>query len=251
MSYLLRVCLPDRPGMLGAVATALGEVGADILSLDVVERSPDGAVDDLVVALPPGRLADTLLTSAQSVPGVVVESLRPYGGGSGLHLDLELVEVLAGRPADGLALLTDHAAGVFRAGWAVLVELAADGPAVQLSSPAAPATHDLRLPWLPLGATRAVRGDEDWMPERWSAVGMELAVAPVGRPERAVLLGRPGGPRFRTSEVLRLAHLAGIAATVAGDDHSSGCTDRGAPGRRTSSSAAVERRNHADPRRDR
>ncbi|HWG93244.1 MAG TPA: ACT domain-containing protein, partial [Mycobacteriales bacterium] len=60
MSFLLRVVLPDRPGMLGALATALGEAGGDILSLDVVERGPDGAVDDLVVALPPGGLADRL-----------------------------------------------------------------------------------------------------------------------------------------------------------------------------------------------
>jgi hypothetical protein len=30
-----------------------------------------------------------------------------------------------------------------------------------------------------------------------------------------VLVGRPGGPRFRGSEVLRLGHLAGITATVA------------------------------------
>ena len=214
MSYLLRVSLPDRPGMLGAVASALGEVGADILSLDVVERGPDGAVDDLVVALPPGRLADALLTSAQSVPGVVVESLRPYGGGSGLHLDLELVEVLAARPDEGLAVLTEHVAGVFRAGWAVLAELTADGPAVRLASRAAPDTTELDLPWLPLAAARAVRAVEDWVPERWAAVGMELAVAPVGQPSRAVLVGRPGGPRFRSSEVLRLAHLAGIAATV-------------------------------------
>ncbi len=217
MSYLLRVSLPDRPGMLGAVATALGEVGADIVSLDVVERGPDGAVDDLVVALPPGRLADALLTSAQSVPGVVVESLRPYGGGSGLHLDLELVELLASRPEEGLSLLVDHAPGVFRAGWALLVELTAEGPAVRLRSAAAPATADLVLPWLPLPAARVVRDGEDWVPERWSAVGTELAVAPVGRPDRAVLVGRPGGPRFRSSEVLRLAHLAGIAATVSAD----------------------------------
>src|SRR5688500_16808698 len=111
--------------MLGAVATALGEIGADIMGLDVVERGPGGAVDDLVVELPPGRMADSLLTSAQSVPGVVVESLRPYAGGSGLHRDLELVDELAAVPERGLELLVEHAPGVFRAGWAVLVELAA------------------------------------------------------------------------------------------------------------------------------
>lgn len=58
------------------------------------------------------------------------------------------------------------------------------------------------------------------MPERWKVLGTELAAAPVGGPGRAVLVGRPGGPRFRASEVLRLAHLAGITATVsAGRSH--------------------------------
>ena len=52
-SYLLRVQLADRPGSLGSLAVALGSVGADILSLDVVERGPDYAIDDLVVELPP------------------------------------------------------------------------------------------------------------------------------------------------------------------------------------------------------
>ena len=56
MSYLLRVLLPDRPGMLGAVATALGETGADILSVDVVERAAGVAVDDLIASWPPAGL---------------------------------------------------------------------------------------------------------------------------------------------------------------------------------------------------
>ena len=213
MSYLLRVVLPDRPGMLGAVATALGEAGGDILSLDVVERGPDGAVDDLVVALPTGGLADTLITAAQRVPGVVVESLRPYHGAGDLHRDLELVDALAASPADGPSLLVAHAPGVFRAGWALLLEA---GPRVLDASPGAPDVDGLDLPWLPL--PRACRLDRRaaWVPERWDALGTELAAAPVGSPDRAVLLGRPGGPRFRASEVLRLTHLAGIAATVAG-----------------------------------
>ena len=76
MSYLLRVNLPDRPGMLGAVATALGEIGADIVSLDVVERGPGGAVDDLVVDLPPDRLAATGFGEYQPIdPGDSPEAL--------------------------------------------------------------------------------------------------------------------------------------------------------------------------------
>ena len=46
-SYLLRVQLEDRPGSLGSLAVALGSVGADILSLDVVERGAGYAIDDL------------------------------------------------------------------------------------------------------------------------------------------------------------------------------------------------------------
>ena len=83
------------------------------------------------------------------------------------------------------------------------------------TSPAAPDLAGLDLPWLPLATARRLDVADDWVPEQWEALGTELAAAPVGDPDRAVLLGRPGGPRFRASEVLRLAHLAGIAATVA------------------------------------
>lgn len=210
MSYLLRVVLPDRPGMLGAVATALGEAGIDIVSLDVVERGPDGAVDDLLVQLPPGRMADSLITAACSVPGVVVESLRPYLGADDLHRDLELVDELAAAPERGLQLLVEHAPGVFRAGWAVLLD--ATGPAAH--SPGAPDLQGVPLPWLPLAGARRLGADEAWAPARWRDLGVELAAAPVGQPGTAVLVGRPGGPRFRDSEVVRLAHLAGIAAMV-------------------------------------
>ncbi len=211
MSYLLRLVLPDRPGMLGAVATALGRCGADILSLDVVERGPDGAVDDLVVSLPPGGLADALITSAQSVPGVVVESLRPYYGGTDLHRDLELVDAVAADPPSAPSLLVAHAPGVFRAGWALLLEA---GPTVLHASAGAPEAEHLELPWLPLASARRLDPDEPWVPERWEVLGTELVAAPVGSPDCAVLVGRPGGPRFRGSEVLRLSHLAGIVATV-------------------------------------
>ncbi len=217
MSFLLRVVLPDRPGMLGALATALGRVGADIVSLDVVERGPDGAVDDLLVVVPPGALADTLLSSAQSVVGVVVESIRPHHGATDLRGDLALVDALAAAPAAALELLAERAAGVFRAGWTMILEGSAElGVHVVAAGYSAPEVSGLELPWLPLKAATRLEPEEPWVPERWQVLGTELAAAPVGRADRVVLLGRPGGPRFRDSEVLRLAFLAGIAATVAG-----------------------------------
>ena len=209
MTYLLRVVLPDRPGSLGAVATAIGVAGGDIVSLDVVERGPEGAVDDLVVDLA-GGLADVLITAAQSVPGVIVESLRPYLGGQDVHRDLELVDELAADTSQAVELLVAGAPGVFRAGWALLIE---HGDVV-VETAGAPDCDGLVFPWLPLSSARRMHRAEDWVPPRWETLGMEMAAAPVGHPDRVILLGRPGGPRFRASEVVRLAHLAGIAATV-------------------------------------
>ncbi len=226
MSYLLRLVLPDRPGALGAVATALGQAGIDIVSLGVVERGAHGAVDDLVVQLPPAGLADTVLTAAQSVPGVSVESLRPYPADDvGITHDLDLVEALTTRPDDALTVLIEFVGAVFHADWAVLLERVApqDVRIVQTSVGAPDLGGDeltspkkVRPALLSLPLDRAQRLDPDtsWFPPRWSALGMELAVAPVGSPDVAVLIGRPGGPRFRASEVQRLAHLAGIAATI-------------------------------------
>jgi hypothetical protein len=208
VAFLLRLVVPDRPGMLGAVATALGGADADIVSLDVVERGPDGAVDDLVVELPTGALVDRLITAAQSVPGVIVESLRPYTGAADLHGDLELMEALAATPADALEVFVSGAPGVFRAGWALLAE---DGAVVAASrgAPEQPAVA------VPLGPARRIDPAELWVPDSWRLLGTQLAAAPLGESSRVVLLGRPGGPLFRDSEVLRLRHLAGIAATVA------------------------------------
>lgn len=216
MSYLLRVLLPDRPGMLGAVASALGQAGADILSVDIVERSAGVAVDDLIVELPPGKLADTLITAAVSVPGVTVESIQRYYAGAGeAHRELELLEALATSPERAAELLVSGAPRIFRAGWAVVVRYDERGPLVEAASPAAPDVGDVDLPWLPLARAQVLDPTARWVPSDWGALGTELAAAPLGDPDRAVLIGRPGGPAWRPAELLRLAHLAGIAVTVA------------------------------------
>jgi hypothetical protein len=42
----------------------------------------------------------------------------------------------------------------------------------------------------------------------------KIAAAPLGTTGTVLMLGRPGGPEFRPSEVARLGYLAGIVATV-------------------------------------
>ena len=219
MSYLLRLVVPDRPGALGAVATALGEAGVDIVSLDVLERGSGVAVDDIVVDLPRDRLPDSLITAVRAVPGVEVESLRPFAGPLDMHRELDLLEALA-RAAAGTAakLLAAELPRVFHCSWAVVLQ-AGEEPAavceVLAASDAAPSFEGIAVPWLPLPGPRLLPSDDDWLPERWREMAIEMMAAPYGDGGGAVILGRSGGPAFRRSELLRLMHLVGIAATVA------------------------------------
>ncbi len=212
VSYLLRVVLPDRPGALGAVATALGTVGGDILSVDVIERSPGSAIDDLVVDLPPDRLADTLVTAASAVDGVRVTSIRQYAGTIDPHRELEVLEALARRPGEALAILADGVTRIFRAGWALVIDAPVDGTSTVLTAGGgAPDVEQLATPWLPIDTALSLAPDPRWAPEVWDRLGTELAAAPMGR--RTLLVGRPM-MAWAPSELVRLHHLAAITTTV-------------------------------------
>ncbi len=213
MSYLLRLRLPDRPGALGAVASALGAVGADILSVDVIQRARDSATDDFVVELPPDKLADSLVSAAAAVEGVHVESIRPYAGHIDPHRELELLEALAVNPAASLAVLCDGAARVFRAGWALVLAAPTAGRSRVLArGGAAPELDDLEVPWWPPRPARVLDATGGWAPADWARLDTELAVTPLG--DAALLVGRPA-LRWLPSELVRLAHLAAIADSVA------------------------------------
>jgi hypothetical protein len=221
VSYLLRLVVPDRPGILGAVATTLGTAGIDIVSVDVLERADGVAVDDVVVDLPRGRLPDSLITVVQKVPGVHVEALRPYAGPLDTHRELELLDALAQAAEETTAkLLATEMPRVFHCGWAVVLQAVdatgAEQPwEVAAASDAAPTFEGLTLPWMPLAGPRLLPSEDDWLPERWREMAIEMMVAPYGGPGCAVVLGRSGGPAFRRSELMRLVHLTGIATTVA------------------------------------
>jgi hypothetical protein len=218
VSYLLRIVLPDKPGSLGAVATALGNAGADILGVSVVERAAGHAIDDIAVELPVGRPPDVLITSAESVPGVEVESMRPHSGLLSTHHELELIDEIAGDPEGGLALLAEGVPRIFRAGWA-LIARREDTRSYRLAeSSAAPETIAGDLPWLPLSKAIVLDPVVHWVPTPWSDLDTELAAAPFGPvgDAQGLVVGRPGGPAFRPSELARLSHLAGIVTTILG-----------------------------------
>ena len=163
-------------------------------------------------SVPPDHLADSLVTAALTVEGVRVESIRPYAGQIDPHRELELLESLAEDPDSSLPVLADGVARVFRAGWALVLDAPVAGQSqVRAAGGAAPELESLAVPWWPAGPTRILDADDPWAPPDWSRLGTELAVAPLGK--LGLLVGRPA-LRWLPSELMRLQHLAAIAATV-------------------------------------
>jgi hypothetical protein len=209
------VRLPDQPGVLGSVASALGSTGADIDSIVVVDREPGYAVDDLVVSLPPGALADRLVSAASSVPGVIVETVQRHHGRRRMHDDLALLDDAASSE-DPLGVLATGLPELMHASYALVLDAAdaaGTGPVrVQAASMGAPDTS-CRTQWLPLDAARDVAAAEVWEDPAVAGPDCELAAAPF-RESAAIVLGRIGGPAFRPAELTRLAHLARVAQAL-------------------------------------
>lgn len=79
-NYLIRVHLPDRPGALGAVASRIGSVGGDVISIEILQRGDGVVVDELGVSLPGDGLIELLRDEILEVDGVSIESVRPVAG---------------------------------------------------------------------------------------------------------------------------------------------------------------------------
>src|SRR3954454_12117808 len=107
---VVRVWLPDRPGALGLVASRIGALGADIVGVDVLERSDHIAVDEFAISLPSVDLVKLLVREIEEVDGASVEEWRLVGRFPDPRLDaLESVEHLsgAGTPAELIQRLVD------------------------------------------------------------------------------------------------------------------------------------------------
>jgi len=74
--FKLQISLPDRPGSLGLLASAIGAAGADSRGL-VVLKSEDGRGFDEVTVAVPGTDPSDLVDVLGSIGGVEVISVTP------------------------------------------------------------------------------------------------------------------------------------------------------------------------------
>ena len=205
----LRIALPDRPGALGRVGMVVGELGGNVLTIDVQEVDGPAVVDELLVDLPdevaPADVARALesagagvLLSAKpgaDVPDQVVRALRwacaltsagPYG------VDDELERAVA------------EVCGCSNV-WLADVEQARPVEAARLAlARGRPVSHRTADPPAALGPVAA--------PEVW------LLAVPDARlePARVALVARPLPDRFTVTEIERVSALLSLRRLVTG-----------------------------------
>ncbi|MDT9593396.1 ACT domain-containing protein [Nocardioides zeae] len=203
MPFLLRVELPDVPGSLGRVASAIGEAGGDIEAIEIVEHRPDGtAVDDVLLETQPGAMPDSIVSACTAIEGVRVIWISRYAAGGNLFLDLEAVEDLTAHPHEALDRLVDLMPVTFRADWAVRTRRAADGSAEVLHrTGAAPST----VSWFVVERPTRIDAEHDEI--------NVLCGVPVE--DEQIVVGRRGGPAFLDSELARMGHLVALAQSIA------------------------------------
>jgi hypothetical protein len=209
VSHLLRIALPDVPGSLGAVASALGAVGVNIEAIEIVEHRADGvAVDDFFIRLQPGIMPDVAVSSVTRLDDVEVLWVSRYPTAGSLYLDLEAVELIAQQPARAHAVLTELLPRTFRADWAMVAVRHGEHVCVTSKTPAAPELVDDCRDWFPITGTTRLEA-----PPSWGGSTL-IGAAPLGSPDVIVVFGRHGGPEILDSELARLAHLATLAASI-------------------------------------
>ena len=209
MSYLLRVELPDVPGSLGRLASAIGSSGANIDAIEIVGRDSEAgsAIDDVFIAADAEVMPDSIVSACNSLDGVKVLWISRYAAGGNLFLDLEAVESMTQDPAKAIERLVDSLPTVFLVDWGVHLRRDGEAAAVVHGTPAAPTEIPEKIVW-PANLEKGQRID---VPEEWS--DLLVAGSPLSTDE-LVVVGRRGGPEFLDSEIARLAHLIAMAASL-------------------------------------
>lgn len=199
---IVRVWMPDRPGALGQVATAVGLVGGEITGIDILERGAGRAIDELAVDITTAAIP-VLIAELRRVDGVDVEDVRIADGT--VHdprsdaLDLAAMLVGATERSALLEAVVTHGRRLLGGDWAALIRLG-DGEMCASDGDA----PDGR--WL----VAFVEGSRTSAQVAAGETGPEDVVwAPLPGTGLALVVGRQGA-RFRARERRQASALARI-----------------------------------------
>lgn len=202
----MRISLPDSPGALGRVTTAIGAAGGDIAGVDVLESETRRALDDVYVRVRDAEHLGAVRTSVDSEAGIrVVGVQQPVPPVTG-HTDLELCRQVLAQPERAVRTLVDGAPRALGADWAAVLGFDATGAqdAVLAVSPDAPAAAAIRTAApLRLGSVRLAGPATDRR-----AGG--AALVPLGDGPLGLLLVRTAGVDFHRSELWRLSQVGSV-----------------------------------------
>src|SRR3954466_1582433 len=196
----LRVSVPDRPGSLAALTTALASAGANVHSVSVIDREAGRAVDDLLLDWPYGRGWDAVTAAIETCPGIRVHGLRHIAEPSITH-DADLLGQVAAEPARALETVIDGLPHLLLADWCALFDRR-DARQPEYATSGAP----LPLPMTdhPLARPRTLSVD-----------GESLLLVPIRSSELRVLVGRYAGPGFTRAEMHRCESIVATATMIA------------------------------------
>lgn len=199
ITIVVRVWMPDRPGALGQVASRIGAVRGDVLSIEILEQGGGRAIDELTVALPDDDLMPLLTAEIDAVDGVSVESIRVVDPDrtdaslSALALGAAIAE---SQPAERLEVMVGGIQRFAETDWVIVLENGA--PITQLGVPP-------EIGWLTafLAGSEHLDGLDDSSPS-------DLLWGHMITSALTVAAGRTGNPihereRVRFSLLLRLA----------------------------------------------
>ena len=206
--FVARVWLPDRPGELGQIATALGEANLSLIGIEIIEQGGGWAVDELDIETV-GELdtdASNYITNAfEQIIDVRVESVTAVIGDvvdarvDALQTAAELIEV---ESRDELAAtIVERAVHDFSADWSVLIES---------GKPIATTGDSPTIEWIVafMYGSRAATVDND------SFNGpQDIAWAETIDTTLALVVGRDGRP-FRARERAQVSTLTRIVGTL-------------------------------------
>jgi len=191
--------MPDRPGALGQVASRIGAVRGDVLSIEILEQGGGRAIDELTVALPDDDLMSLLAAEIDAVDGVSVESIRVVDPDrtdaslSALAIGAAIAESL---PAERLEVMAGGIQRFAETDWVVVLD--SGDPIAQLGEPP-------EIGWLTafLAGSEHLDGLDDSAPS-------DLLWGHMITSALTVAAGRTGNPirereRVRFSLLLRLA----------------------------------------------